>query len=228
MWKSKPWRLYHIGDFFTDLALKIFGGEKTASSLDSGDINNWDLDTQIEIKGCSNRNCLKIYSRQLDTEVEQIGFPLSHLWYVIFFYRNQWADRSRSLSKETPTHKALNAFLNKNIMNAFAVDAKVLMAIRKINGIREEQRTNETVNIIRVNKTTLQCFVENPKHTFKHFKLRGFSVFKRRIHMKFRGSVIDFNLTLILPKKQLEKIFQLNLNFSYETPEISDAQESFL
>lgn len=228
MWKSDPWRLWHIGDFFTDLALEIFGGEKTAGSRDSGDIDNWELDVQIEVKGCSNRNSLKIYSKQLDAQVERRGFPFSHLWYAVFFYRNAWwKDSPRSLGNETPTRKTLNAFLNKNTMSLFVVDAKALMAIRDINGFKVEQRTNEVVKTIKMNKKTLSDFVKNPDRTLRHFKLQGFGVFNRRISMKFRGSVADFDLTLILPKKQLRQVLQLNLDFSEKT-QIPKAQELFL
>lgn len=123
MWKSDPWRLYHIGNFFTDLAQEILGGEKTAGSTDSGDINNWDLDTQIEVKGCSNRNSPKIYSEQLSAEIQQLGFPLSCLWYVIFFYRNQGPrpNRDKSLIKKIKTAKAFDVFLCKNTMDAFVI-----------------------------------------------------------------------------------------------------------
>lgn len=214
MWKSDSWRLYHIGDFFTDLALEIFGGEKTAGSQDSGDIDCWDLDAQIEVKGCGNHNTPKIYYEQLESEIAQMGFPFNNLWYVIFFYRNRWRDKSRSLSKETPTRKALDAFLSENTMAAFAIDAKVLVAIRKINGLKAEQRTNGVFHTIKINKTTFQRFVENPKCTLQHLNLRGFGVLNQKIRMQFRGSMVDFNLSLILPKKQLAQVFQQNLNFS--------------
>ncbi|MBI2063011.1 MAG: hypothetical protein HYT61_02090 [Candidatus Yanofskybacteria bacterium] len=224
MWKSDPWRLYHIGDFFTDLALKILGGEKTASSQDSGDINNWDFDSQIEVKGCSNRNTLKIYSKQLDEEVEQLGFPFSHLLYVIFFYRNRWSDRSRSLSKETPNYKTLNAFLSKNIMVAFVIDARVLMAIRRVNGLRMEQRNNDVVHVIRISKGILHNFVKDSKGTLKHFKLRGFGVFSHKIYGEFRGSLTNFDLVFILSKKQLKKILQFDIHFDSEDIEIAGTQ----
>jgi hypothetical protein len=85
MWKVDPWRLYHIGDFFTDLAREILGGEKTAGSQDSGDIDNWELDTQIEVKGRGNKKSLDIYLKQLNSEIAQLGFPFTNLWYTIFF-----------------------------------------------------------------------------------------------------------------------------------------------
>lgn len=212
MRKADRWRLYHIGDFFTDLALTIFGGEKTAGSHDAGDIDLWD--TQLEVKGCSNRNSLKIYSDQLDTQVKRLGFPFQHLWYAIFFYRNQWQDRSRSLSKETPTRASLDIFLSQNIMCAFVVDARVLLAIRKVNGTKDGQRDNEQVPIIRMNKGTLHALADHPGLVLEHFKLRGFGVAKQKIRIKFRGSVVNFDLALILPRRQLRKVSQLNLDFS--------------
>ena len=112
-------------------------------------------------------------------------------------------------------------------MSVFAIDAKALMAIRAANGLKIEQRDNQAVHVIRMNKTTLQNFVENPKSTLKRFKLRGFGVLNRRIHVKLRGSMTDFNLALILPKRQLEQVFQLNINFS-ETQEVAEAQELLL
>ncbi len=230
-WRVDPWRLFHIGDFFTDLAREILGGEKTAGSHDSGDIDNWDLDVQIEVKARGNKNVLNIYSRQLDSQAELIGFPFGQLWYAIFFYRNHWRDKKRSMAKETPTRKSLDLFLNKNILCGYVVDSRVLLAIRDSGGVKSAERTGESVDAIRVNKKTLQGFVGKPKSIFKKYKLRGFGVLKLKIRMQFRGSMAEFDLVLILPNKQLEKIFQLNLGLTSETREDAEtpvAQEPLL
>ena len=212
--KALPWRLYHVGDYFTDLALEILGGEKTAGSRDYGDIDNWYLDAQIEVKGCSNRNTLKIYKEQLERQLSDLGFPFSNLLYAIFFYRNQWWDKTRSMSNETPTRAAMDIFLGNNIMRAFIVDGRVLAAIKEINGIRTEQHAGETHHSIRMSQGTLVGFIKKPEDTLKKFGLRDFKVFSYIARLKFRGQVINFELTFILHKKQLKNIldnFQLPL-----------------
>jgi hypothetical protein len=97
-------------------------------------------------------------------------------------------------------------------MAAYVIDSKALIAIRDISGIKTVKHINEPVEAVRITKRTFDSFTTDSKRALKRFKLKGFGVMVQNIKIQFRGSMLNFNLTLILPKKQLKKIFQLPLN----------------
>lgn len=212
MGNGKNWRLPHIGEFFIDLTLQLFGGEKMSyNSVGEADVLNYDLDTRLEVKGSGNRDAPVIKYRQLYEYLILSEFPLKYCWYAIFWYRNRWRGSHKSISTETPTKESILKFLTQNTMMAFIADAVVLDAIRRKRGIKIKKMHGEEFEIVNLGgKTYFREFEKYPEISLYQLGLGNeFEVAMETIKMKFHGNQMEFKLVMVLPGNVIPKILKI-------------------
>jgi hypothetical protein len=204
------WRLFHIGHFYTELAMKMFGGEKKDRTHDVGDIENFELGARLEVKGRSNHNILNIDSGQLDRALDKRGFPFSDHLYAIFSYRNKKRGDWRPICMRKANRASMNCFLALNTMQLFLVDVRVIAAVRSIDGVRMERRASKIKPAVKMNKETLLAFASRPEESLKRYRLRGFKVAVRKEEFFFLGQKMIFDMIAIVHRNQLEKLLSVS------------------
>jgi hypothetical protein len=219
------WRIPLIGDFYTDLALKIIGGKKTAGSQDAGDIENDKLDTDIEVKGRSNKNAFIVRAKQLEKRIAETGFPYGNSWYALFSYRNKWKGSDRRLGNVTSNAAEVDDFLGKNLKQMFIVDSRLIEALRQAGELEESEIASgqqESQIVLRVERKQFKQFLVTPEKCFAKYKLRGFRSAVFKVAMTFRGQPIKFDLFVVLPRKKLAELLD---SFQAKLPFPSDSEE---
>ncbi len=199
-------RLRLIGAFFVELAVHLFGGTKRASyRATSGDIEHNELDAEIEVKGYSNANPLKISCGQLDNHLELWGFPKNNYIYVIFGYRNRFRKKSKRISRNSETRQALDGLLALNTRDVYVLDIEIVKALCKAAPVYHERgaRGEKKEALFRIGTKKLRELSAEPITTLRRLELEPnrFAVNIREITTTFRGLEMKFQSTVIVPRK---------------------------
>lgn len=118
-----------VGVFFEQLTLQITRG--TGEENGDIDLQCWNLDAGIEVKGCDDTHAIRIPTQQLERHDEiASGFPFSRVLYFIYRYKNRRPDGKTGLSR---TRGAANRsrFLLSAATDLWIVDHRLFMALER-------------------------------------------------------------------------------------------------
>ncbi len=183
------------------------------------DMEDDHLQAYVEVKGASNTDQLKLFESQLDSQLEELGFPYDDAFILIFNYRNcehhmngPFAERRRLLKRMSgKSLETLWAFLAKNTTKAYLIDIHLLDLLRKKYGTRAYARDSSNVrNAIRINRRTLDLLSKDtrtalvdlglPKEDIPHWlPPRAHRTLPRTVETVLDDCAINFQLIPLLP-----------------------------
>jgi hypothetical protein len=187
--------------------------EKIARHYDLDDAN---LNVYIEVKGTSNTDQLKFFEDQLDSQLEELGFPVDDGYIWLFAYRNRVGPHRgagyRLLKHQSgDSWETLSTFLARNTILAYVVDVRLLDLLRKQNGTRIYSRDRFNLrNVVRINRTDLLKIANCARERLRELGVpskelprwlppRAQRFRLRRVCTVLDGRAVSFRLILIVP-----------------------------
>lgn len=218
------WRVQQSGTFFADCALQIFGGTRSASNYNLGDIEHDHLNARIEVKSRSNNGAIIIREKQLLALCESVGFPFDCAWYVIFSYRNTGLGQYKRFSQAAKNKKDVDAYLAKNLMQMYIFDAMILNKMNQAGEFSKKEIPGDpgTHIELHVERWKLRKFIEEPNPCFTKYKLRGFHSKAFKVKTVFHGRNLNFEILMALRSKDISRVIEFLFQSRLPYPEADE------
>lgn len=198
-----------IGEFYVQLMTTLVGGEPNPFQNHNGatsvDLMHWSFDARIEVKGASNNNLAKIWVGQLRNHQEVAGeFFGTRCWYGIFHYSNRRRHKGKArcrIEREVFSTSELWGFLASNTRMLSIIDARVLEAVRQVEGTTPVLHRGKQEHVVRLTRSFLTSFWDNPDFVLKRLGVDT-KVFTASRHLVY-GTIGKHHHTVSFPVLQV-------------------------
>lgn len=214
-------RAYYIGRFYEDLANHLLRGERNTNDYDSqGDIFLYNMSAIVEVKGTNNRDSTTILLTQLAKLRENLSFPFTYCYYLLFGYQNHSTKKKqcrgrrrdypyqRLLTNKSLTQEKLTTFLKAQTDIALLIDSEIL---ERIAAVKEDlqsagRRHNYRYPAIQIGRRYINALATNGELAKLSFPAKKFAVRTFRLEPSPPYESMGFRVVAILPPRQLKLI----------------------